>query len=518
MAYLASIRKNWRLTAILVVAVLIVVGILGYRIKQNSAVTNPAASVPTVSLIAIKDYLEPAAITLDNGTVESVSQADLRAQVSAPISQVNANLGDNVGAGQIIAAQKNEDIQAQLASAQANLQTAQTGDRPEDLAISQTQVDQAKAALASAIQDAYAKSDDAIKNHIDKFFANPETSNLQFSIVIDAGAGGVVQFGSDQTDAQRQAETDKIALIAKMSAWQKSVSDPAISLETNLALAKNNLNYIINFLNDMSQAVNPLTSDNATYKQILDGYKTELSASRATISVTLSALQGTETSWRVASQTLALKQAGSTPEQLKQAQSAVDALQAQLDKTYIRAPFFGKVSFLDAKIGELASPGQLVATIVNPGALQITTYASANDLPNIAIGDTVAINTTSAGIVSRVSPAVDPQTKKAQLIVSVSSNDPKSPIIIGQTVALNIQSKKLAQTTPVYLLPLQAVRSNSEDFVYTVDQNNAVQPIPVTTRNLVGESIEVSGNLASDLKIISSTSGLSAGDKVIVQK
>ena len=517
MANFASIKKNWRLALLVATAIVIVAGIVGYRVRQNSEALNTGAAAPTVSLIAIKDYLQPAAITLDNGTVGSVSQADLRAQVSSPITQVDANLGDGVSAGQVIAAQKNDDLKAQLAQAQANLETAQTGDRPEDLAISQTQADQAKTALASAINDAYAKADDTIKNHIDKFFANPETANLQFFITIDAGAGGVIQFGANESDAQRRVEIEKVSLIAKMNDWEKSIADP-VSIETNLSLAKSNLNYIIDFLNDMSAVANSLTSDSATYKQILDGYKTELSASRATISGTLSSLQGTETAWRIAAQTLALKQAGSTPEQLKLAQAAVDALTAQVEKTYIRAPFPGKISFLDAKIGELASPGQLVATVVNPGALQITTYASENDLPNIAIGDKVIIGGDSAaGIVSRVSPAIDPTTKKAQLIVSVANNDPDSPIIIGQTVTLQIQSKKLARTTPVYLLPIQAVRSNSEDFIYTVDQNNKVQQVPVTTHGLVGESIEVTGNLAPDLKIISSVSGLSAGDKVKIQ-
>lgn len=515
--YLNSIKKNWRLAALGAIALVIIIIIIAYRLEQGRATQNNSSLIPTVSLIAIKDYLEPAAITLDNGTIESVSQADLRAQLPAAIAQVNASLGDYVAAGQIIVAQKNDDIKAQLSSAQSNLEAAKKGDRPEDLAIAQTQNDQAKIALASAIQDSYAKADDAIQNHIDKFFANPENTNLQFSIIINAGAAGTIQFGADETDAQRQVELEKIALIARMSGWQKSVSDPAVSLETNLALSKSNLNYIIGFLNDMSVAVNSLTSDNATFKQILDGYKAELSGARATISGSLASLQGSETAWRLANQTLTLKQVGSTPEQLKLAQSAVDALEAQLEKTYIRAPFSGKISFLDAKVGELASGNQLIATVVNPGALQISTYASAQDLPNITVGDRVIIGQTGAGTVSRVSPAIDPLTKKAQLIVTVSQNDSLSAFIIGQTVSLRIQSRKMAQTTPVYLLPLQAVRSNSQDFVYTVGQDSVVRQIPVIVGDLVGEKIEVSGDLAGDLKIISSTSGLSAGDKVIIQ-
>jgi multidrug efflux pump subunit AcrA (membrane-fusion protein) len=530
MAITTFLKKNKYFLgfAILLIATLGVV--FGGRYAQPSS-TAPQAG-KSVSLIRIGDYLKVKNVTLDNGNVESLDQADLRAQFSAPLSEIRVTLGDPVANGQIIAVLKNNDLLAQLDQAKAGLRAANAGldalikgARPEDLLVSQTSADQARMNLNAAIEDAYAKSDDAVRNHIDKFFLNPRETFAEFSIILYSG-GHTAAFSSGDLPQKELVDRQKYQLELILNEWQRSFSasskldDPVNAL----ALAKTNLQKLIAFMNAMSPLVNDLSTDDALFRQSIDGYKTEFSVARSTVSGTLAGLLGAETGWKMAEASLKLKTAGPTVEQLKlqeaqvsQAMAVVSNLQAQVDKTYVRSPVTGKVSFLDARIGELVSPGTLIATVVNPDALQVKTYASENDLKYISANDLVLVGGGATGRVFRISPAIDPQTKKVEVIVSIDKRA-GGGIVVGQTVSLAIQSKLLAAEAPVYLLPVQAVKTNSASYLFSVDRNGVVFQVPVKTGNLAGENIEVIGDLNPDLMIIASAMGLAPGEKVLVKQ
>ncbi|MCU0652877.1 MAG: HlyD family efflux transporter periplasmic adaptor subunit, partial [Candidatus Pacebacteria bacterium] len=395
---------------------------------QNRLDTNVQGTgtteLPAVSLITAKDYQEQKTIAIENGSVQSLNQADLKAQMTAQIIAVSTKLGDSVSTGQVLLQLQNSDIKAQLEQAQARLDELKKGARPEDLALSQTAANEAKSALINSIDDAYAKSDDAIHNHIDKFFANPRQSNAQFMITANVGASQVSLQATD-TALAKVIAGQKYGLEAMFGSWQSTLrsinqSSSDTEIESAVALAQANLQKQIDFLNDMAPLVNGLSNDNATYKQIIDGYKTEFSAARSTLNGSLAGLQGTETAWRSARQALDLKLAGASNEQIRQAQASVDALRATLARTSIVSPLSGKISYINGRVGELASAGTLVATVVNPGGLQVKSYASESDLPQISIGDAAMIDGGAVGMVSAVSPAVDPQSKKGEVDIVIT--------------------------------------------------------------------------------------------------
>jgi len=488
---------------------------------NNQSQTQTANDLPAVSLVAVADYAQAATVNLDNGIVESMKQADLKAQISAQIVSINAKLGDNVIAGQTLAKLQDRDINAQLEQAQAKLDELKNGARPEDIRLSQTSADEAKTALVNSIKDSYAKSDDAIHNHIDKFFVNPRQSTPEFIILTDI-SGNQITFHPSNDDQARKIANQKFALEELFSGWQKTinlvnVNSNSDEIENAAALSKKNLQTITDFLNTMAPIVNDFTSGNSAYKQIIDGYKADFSTARITVSGALSALQGSQTAARAANNALELKLAGASTEQIRQAQAAVDTLKAALAKTSIIAPISGKISYIAGNIGELASTGQLVASIVNPNALQVKSYASENDLPQIAVGDFADIDGGAKGIVSNASPAIDAQTKKAEVIIAITQNGP-SPIVIGQSVSVRIAGKQSSQTNKSYLLPIQAIQfSGNENYVLSIGPDQKVAKIAVATGEIVGENIYVTGGLAPDMKIISSVRGLKEGDSVSPQ-
>lgn len=515
-----SIKKHKFGFLFALLAIALVSAAIGNQMK-NGAQSQTEESIPAVKLIAVGDFREQKTVRVEGGTVQSLDQADLKSQISAQITAINVKLGDQVRAGQIIMQLQNGDISAQLEQARARLDELKKGARDEELNLARTADNEAKAALANSIKDAYAKSDDAIHNHIDKFFTNPRGKNIRFSIILNVGGNQVSFYPSDSDLGQRVADR-KYKIEAMLDEWKELLAGAGAAaddadIENILAVSKKNLQEEIDFANEMAPLVNSLSSDNSTYKTIIDGYKTEFSAARSTINGSLASLQGALAARETARQTLELKLAGASPEQLRQAQAAVDALESTLAKTSIVSPISGQISYINGRVGELAGGGSLVAGVVNPGALQIKAYVSENDLREIAEGAAVKIDGGGTGILQTISPAADSQTKKSEINVLIAKSG-NAPIVVGQTVGFEIAAKGGADPN-AYLLPIEAIQFTANgNYVLTVGAESALERIPVTTGDIVGEKIYVVQGLAGDAKIVASTRGLKSGDIVKIEK
>jgi len=524
--------KQHKLTVIFLATTLALIAIAAGIRTKNQAASGSVPTIPTVSLLSVADFRQEKTVSLDNGAVESLGQADLKAQISAPVAQINTKLGDDVTAGQVLVQLQNTDVKAQLeqaraglAAAQARLDELEQGSRAEDIAISQTAVAETKTSLANSIRDAYAKSDDSIHNHIDKFFVNPRQNSAEFMIQVNASGAGQASFKASDTQRAANVEQQKYAIEKILADWlgaadSLSASSDNESLETVLELSKGNLQEEIDFLNDMAPLVNSLSTDNAAQKGIIDGYKSEFAAARGTVSGSLAALQAAETSWQTAQKALDYKLAGASEQQIlqgkaavQQARASVDSLNAALAKTSVVSPIAGKVSYISGNVGEYVSSGTLVASVVNPTALRIKAYASENDLPYISPGNEVAVGNGGKGVVQTIAPALDTLTKKAEINIVITQNSP-IPVVVGQNVNSKIYTKNSGAQNS-YLLPIEAVQfTGNATYVFMADKNGQVEKISVTTGEIVGEKVYVTGGLDDNSRIISSTRGLEAGENV----
>lgn len=489
---------------------------------RNGAQSETEPETVSIDIIAVKDYHQEKTLRVENGIVESCDQADLKSQLSAQIAAINVRLGDYVQAGQTIMELQNNDIKAQVEQAQSRLAELKKGVREEELRISQTASEETKIALINSIKEAYVKSDDAIHNHIDKFFINPDRQNCQFAVNIVISDSNRVVLQPSDIDLAQNIAAEKYSLETTMANWQNSISnlsDDSSNEQINAAatLSTENLQKQINFMNAMSPLVNDFSSDSSTYKTIIDGYKTEFSASRSAINGCLSSLQGAQASWKTARQTLGLKLAGASDEQIKQAQAAVDALESTLAKTFIVSPISGKISRIDGHVGELAAMGTLLASVVNPDALRIKAYVSENDLSAISQNTAVKIDGGAIGILQTIAPAVDAQTRKAEINVFITENG-SSPVIVGQTVGMDIVGKDSDSNQADYLLPIEAIQfTGSGNYVLTIGEDNLLEQIPVTAGDIVGEKIYIVEGLTDNMQIAASTRGLKAGDIVKIR-
>lgn len=100
----------------------------------------------------------------------------------------------------------------------------------------------------------------------------------------------------------------------------------------------------------------------------------------------------------------------------KVAEANRKAVLAQLSYTVVKAPFDGVITEKKVEAGELASPGQPLLKMEDPGQLRLEATVAEGDLKSVSRGDKIPVLIDALGmralngIVSQILPAGDPQT------------------------------------------------------------------------------------------------------------
>lgn len=482
------------------IVVLAVAGtVIGGRMaSRNNDAASSDANVKHVSLIDVSTFKNDSSVVSADGVVQSVSQVDLKSQMSGPLSYVSVSLGDSVYAGQIIAELSNADIRAQLDQAKASL------------TLEGVSVDSSRRSAIDSIRDSYLKADEAVHTQFDPLFLNDTGTTEQLSAFITD------RFLYDSIQATRQ-DLDSIFIN-----WEKLVnglSDTTsdIAIQSGFNLSKKNIETIRKLFDNVQLGLNNaslvvLPSDFAT----LNSWKATVSAARSTLSGVASSLTNAEKSYASAIVTNGSGGVSSI------ASAGVKALQAQLDKTIIRSPISGKVAALPLRTGELAVPGQLIATIVGPGGIQVQAYASGEDISRIIKNAKVTISGKYTGIVTSVAPSVNSTNRKVEVKVLVTDAK-KSELVIGENVSVAIQAGMSNVSSTVdankYRLPIQNVKIVPGDaYIFTIDSDSKLVKHSVTLGTVTGDYVEIIGGITSDMKIISPVYELEEGQQVAIDQ
>ena len=391
--------KTHYISSFLAVVILIILGTIGYFYlnSQPKFVTVPVVRQQIMQNVAV------------TGTVKPSSNVDLAFEKSGTVSKVYADVGAQVKAGDTIVALSSADLvadldqtEAQLKKEQVKLTNLRSGNRPEDIAISQSQLDNAQATLdaanvsaLNAISDSYSKADDAISYHTDKFFNNPRTSapTLLFSLndsnLINSLQTARIEIGQNLTD------------FATINQKLTATSDVSAALNQTIV----RLNKIKSFLDNLATGVNTLTTNSSLTQSTIDGYKSDMSLARADISTAISevtnALNARDNALSVlqtAQSQLALQKAGSTQAdidaqvaQVQTEQGLVEIKQAALAKNYLKSPIDGVVSKQDAKVGEIAPAGVVLVSVISNSEFQIEANIPEANISKIHVGDATKV-------------------------------------------------------------------------------------------------------------------------------
>jgi HlyD family secretion protein len=505
----------------LLISIIVLVALfLGWKYSQD-----PVSPYETTSA-SIGDLVQEVSVT---GKVQSQESIDLAFEKGGRITVVSADVGSVVRRGDTLVRLDGADISASLSQAEANLAFEEAtlakllrGSREEDIQVSEVtlanakaSLDDAKSSLSQNLFDGYTKTDDAIRNKTDIFFNNPRT-NPEINVpILDS------KLILELVELRKLVEKDLVA-------WKKDLdmletdADPS----TRLPDAKRYLTEVKFFLDKLATGINGLNPYSNLSQVSIDTYKADVSAARSAVNLAQSNLLSSEEKWRagnasvaLASQQLALKRAGATPEEISaqkakiaSARASIQSYQAQLTKMTLVAPLDGVVTKQDAKRGAIAGAGVTLVSLQSKGAYKIEANIPEVDIAKIAVADTAKITLDAYGdgvaFMGTVA-SIDPSERVIDGVptykVTLTFADTEEKVRSGMTANITIETDK---KTGVLAVPARAVKEK--------DGQKVVRVLPAGDPTLVTpvERVVETGLRSSDGRV-EIVSGLSEGETVI---
>ncbi|MCK9352257.1 MAG: biotin/lipoyl-binding protein, partial [Candidatus Pacebacteria bacterium] len=398
--------------------VLIIVVIAGYYGFKKATDTSMQ---PRYVMAAVTKGTLISSVT-GSGQVSASNQIDIKPKVSGDIVSISVKSGQTVKAGDIIARLDSTDAQKAVRDAQVSVETAQLSYQkliaPND-ALSELQwqntLDKAKESKQSNEDDLQKTYDDGFNNVSNAFLQLPSimTGLDQLLFNEDNSLGGTIgqenvdyyasyakmnETDSTNSKADQYAAEVKANYRAARTAYDanfqqyKNTSRTTSSVtdieklivqtyETTKKIADTvkSANNLIQYYKDQSALRNttakPLADTHlstlSSYTSQTNSYLTNLLNS--TNSITADKIAITNANRTIAENTLSFQkfQAGADTLDIRNAQITITQKQNALSDARntlgdytLRAPFDGVIAKVDAKIGDSASPGAAVATLV----------------------------------------------------------------------------------------------------------------------------------------------------------
>lgn len=478
---LLPVRTQWILGVVAIV--ILVFG--GYKLTHLGSSEIEQTALPTVTVASVSALSGSGTSVTVIGSVRSVTEADILAQSGGTVTSVNASVGDVVPAGFVIAELDNASQRAAVLQAEGAYEAAKASQ-------SAASVSDIAASARNTYATAYSSLDTLLKSDIDTFFGD------------EGGQGPAFLIGPSPFDVS-YFPVKREALTLSMNDWRMhlgsaATADPQVLLDE----ADRILQQATALGNDLSLTANRPGTD-ATAAQL-----TALAAARSGVSTLQAQVTAAKTSYQ-GQNTSATAGASAS---VKIALGGLEAAEAQLEKTLVRAPVSGTINFLPIREGDYASPMTRVATVAQNGALEIVTYLSEDTRALISVGTKVTVEDSYPAVITSIAPALDPVTKQIEVHLSLNGT---SSLVNGQSVRVSIPNA-LAQVTSTkepLLLPLTSLKlTPSAREVFSVGEDGRLVAHEVSIGDVHGDRIAITTELPGDLLIVTDARGLSEGQRV----
>ena len=189
----------------------------------------------------------------------------------------------------------------------------------------------------------------------------------------------------------------------------------------------------------------------------------------------------------------------------------------RLAQQHITAPDEGVISARNATVGTLTQSGAELFRLIRQGRLEWHAELTADELGLIRKGMKVELIAAQGkvvqGVVSALSPSLNPQTRYGQARVSLPAD---SGLIAGMFARGSFQLGDQAKSVSV--LPQSAVMlRDGAGYVFVVEANSQVKERKIAIGRRYGEQIEVQSGLEAGVPVVASgVAFLVAGDRVRV--
>jgi len=441
--------KAWQV----VVLLLVVFGIVGgfYGAFGRSIASSTSSSLPANARLVQVQYGNLTSSISASGSLVFGNKEDLTFGSAGTVQEVNAEVGDSVKKGDVLAKLDNTSIlslQQAVASARVDLENARN-------ALEDTQNPYTELGIATAnatVQQAQQQLADAqARGPLD-------VADKEYTVTQDENAYGdsIVNYMDnkitldDMNKAERAWERAKLDLDTAKQNADKAVLDA----QNNLAAAESALG---------NMAVDPLD--------------------------------------------VALKQA-----QLSSAQSALDNALAKLGNATMVAPFDGIVSAVNLVAGQMVSAGTVSLEIVDPSDVEVSTTVDEIDIAQVQQGQKATISldalsgTEFSGEVSSISTFANSQSGVVSYPVTIKLTVPSGvQLREGMSATATITTQEVDNVLLVPATAISGSSSTNPTVRVMVNGTPEVRSVKLGVSNDTSTEI-VSGLSAGDMVVVTSTS------------
>ena len=204
--------------------------------------------------------------------------------------------------------------------------------------------------------------------------------------------------------------------------------------------------------------------------------------------------------------------------QLDADNARVQAAEARLADTVIRAPFAGRVGLRRVSPGSLVSSDTIVTTLDDTSAIKLDFSVPERFLAPLQVGlditaDSIAYpGKTFTGEVISIDTRIDPVTRSVRVRALIPNNED----LLKPGMFLNVQVIRSRDTALV--VPEQClVPEQDHKFVFVITDNIVHKRVVTTGRRRLGEVEILSGLEAGDLVVVEGTQKVTDGKRVAVR-
>jgi RND family efflux transporter MFP subunit len=380
--------------------------------------------------------------------------------------------------------------------------------------------------MVDVLQNAYTRSEDAVRSKADQLFNNPRLSSANLKFVIA------------NTSLTNEVNSLRVSLENIFSLWKIDLDalSNTSELELSILSTKNNLEQVKSFLENTSLALSNAQISTTITQTIVDAWKVSISSARTNVGTAITnhatakeKLKSAETALLITQNELALKEAGSTPEQIdaqkaaiqqaeanivsqlaeiKFKESAVQAVWVKLAKNSLRSPIDGIITKQDAKKGAIVGANEIVASVMSEGKFEIEALVVEADIANLETGDKATLLLDAYGedalfeaVVIKIDPAAELFEGVANYRITLAFIKDDERIRAGMTADLDIIT---AERKNVISIPQRAVIFK--------DNKKTVRLLEKDVLREVGVETGITGGRG----LIEIVSGVGEGDMVVI--
>ncbi|RJQ35137.1 efflux RND transporter periplasmic adaptor subunit [Candidatus Parcubacteria bacterium] len=542
-------KSKW-LWIIIVILIIIAIVVFKTSSKQESNYVTAQATV--------EDIEQTVEVT---GSVESADDIELTFSSMGTLSEVLVKVGDEVKAGDRLAALSAGNVASQVTNARAALDLARSdldrllaGASDQDLEVTKKEIASAQASYQSALdklsnleqtrdQEIVNLKDQGLNTLTNKYFVAQYSLDLVYDAIMDAEADGFLYVSDVKTLSnakanyntslemysqagvfiniakETQAEADVLTALDYFQSTLQQISSTLTNTFDVMSVAVVNSEYtetvIATFKTNISTqstaistAMSTVQSEAGTLRSQSLYYQTQIINAKNDINSSLASLNLAEAKLALKNEDprdfdIAAKQA-----QIRQAEATLSRYLSDFSDTIIKAPVDGIITQVNFAVGETSSASKPVISMIGLSSMQIDVDVPESDITKIKIGDEVAITLDAfssdekfVGTVTFVDPAATVIDGVTYYAVKVSFNQKDDRIKSGMTADLTINTEK---KEGVLVIPSRAVIYR-EDKKYVQLLDSAGQ--------LIEKEIET--GLRGDGGTIEIVSGLSEGEEVV---